>query len=57
MASKAQAKASAKYDKANTKGVYLKLNIHTDADILKRLKSVGNAQGYIKALIRCDIKK
>ena len=57
MASKAQAKASSKYDKANTKGVYLKLNIHTDADILKRLKSVGNAQGYIKNLIRCDIKK
>lgn len=57
MASKAQAKASAKYDKANTKGVYLKLNVRTDADILKQLKRVGNVQGYIKDLIRCDIKK
>ncbi len=56
MASKAQAKASAKYDKANTKGVYLKLNTRTDADILDILSNVGNVQGYIKQLIRADKK-
>lgn len=51
----AQLKASAKYDKANTKGIYLKLNIKTDADILKHLETVGNKQTYIKALIRDDM--
>lgn len=56
MASKAQAKASAKYDKANTKGIYLKLNTRTDADILDILSNVGNVQGYIKQLIRADKK-
>lgn len=56
MTSKAQAKASAKYDKANTKGVYLKLNTRTDADILDYLAKVDNVQGYIKRLIRADKK-
>lgn len=56
MTSKAQARASAKYDKAHTKGVYLKLNTKTDADILSKLSKVGNVQGYIKQLIREDKK-
>lgn len=46
----------ARYDTANTTQVVLKLNRRTDADILSRLASVGNRQGYIKALIRADIK-
>ena len=45
------------YDKANTKGLYIKLNVKTDADILEALSSVKNKQGYIKALIRQDLKK
>ena len=53
--SPAQARAAAKYDKSNTKGVYLKFNKTTDADILEYLKSVDNVQGYIKNLIRSDI--
>lgn len=56
MVSKAQARASAKYDKAHTKGIYLKLNTRTDADILSKLSKVGNVQGYIKQLIREDKK-
>ena len=48
-------KAVAKYDKANTKSIFLKLNIKTDADILAHLETVGNKQGYIKELIRKDI--
>lgn len=56
MTSKAQARASAKYDKAHTKGIYLKLNTRTDADILSKLSKVGNVQGYIKQLIREDKK-
>lgn len=55
--SKAQIKAGAKYDKANTKGIYLKLNINTDADIIKKLEESGNVQGYIKELIRKDLSK
>lgn len=46
----------AKYDKANTTQVRMKLNLKTDADILEKLDSVGNKQGYIKALIRADIE-
>lgn len=44
-----------RYDKHNTKQIALKLNVHTDADILQRLQEVGNVQGYIKQLIRRDI--
>ena len=45
-----------RYDKKNTKRVQLKLNTKTDADILEHLSKVGNKQGYIKNLIRADIK-
>ena len=44
-----------KYDKTNTTQIRMKLNLKTDADILEKLESVGNKQGYIKALIRADI--
>lgn len=47
----------AKYDKANTTMVPVKLNRKTDADILAKLDAVGNRQGYIKRLIRSDISK
>lgn len=53
--SQAQKKASKKYDKANTKQIKLKLNINTDKDILDKLSSIDNIQGYIKNLIRSDI--
>lgn len=51
----AQKRASNRYDRANTKAVALKLNKKTDADILTKLESVDNVQGYIKALIRADM--
>lgn len=51
---KAQQKA---YDEQNTVQVKLKLNINTDADILSKLESVPNKQGYIKELIRKDIER
>ena len=50
-----QSKAQAKYDAENTKRVFIKLNLKTDADILEQLEKVGNKQGYIKELIRKDI--
>ena len=55
MTTKAQLKAQAKYDQANTKQVAIKLNITTDADILEWLAKKPNKQGYIKQLIRRDI--
>lgn len=56
MASEAQKRATEKYDKANTKQIMMKLNKGTDADILAKLESVPNVQGYIKELIRKDIR-
>lgn len=51
----AQRRAQDKYDGKNTVQVHLKLNLYTDKDILDRLNSVPNKQGYIKDLIRRDI--
>jgi hypothetical protein len=51
----AQKRAREKYEKANTVQLHFKLNRNTDADILEKLDSVGNKQGYIKSLIRKDI--
>lgn len=56
-ASKSAIKASNKYDKENTKSVLLKLNLNTDKDILDKLDQVQSKMGYIKRLIREDIKK
>lgn len=49
-----------RYDKENTKGLYLKLCLNTDKDILDRLdemKGSEGKQGYIKRLIREDIER
>ena len=55
MATEAQKRASAKYDRANTKTYALKLNVKTDAYIMARLAEVPNVQGYLKQLIRRDM--
>lgn len=57
MKSDAEKRASKKYDQKNTKVVTLKLNKTTDEDILAVLDACQNKQGYIKDLIRKDIKK
>lgn len=56
MVTDAQKRAQTKYDKSNTKQMTFKFNLKTDADILEKFKSVDNVQGYIKELIRKDIK-
>ena len=56
MATKAQLKAQAKYDKANTRQIILKLNLTSDADVLARLGDESSKQGYIKALVRNDMR-
>lgn len=45
------------YDRENTRRINLKLNLKTDADIIQKLESVENIQGYLKQLIREDIEK
>ena len=57
MVSEAKLKAQYKYDKANTQQVMLKLNKSSDADILMKLKSIDNRQGYIKELVRKDMQQ
>ena len=49
--------AQMKYDPKATKQIRMKLNIKSDADILAKLDEVDNKQGYIKELIRKDIKR
>lgn len=52
----AQRAANARSEKKNTVRVVLKLSKNTDADILAKLGSLDNRQGYIKRLIREDLK-
>ena len=54
--SEARSRASTKYNKTNVKQIKLNLNIKTDADIIAALEAVDNKQGYIKDLIRKDLK-
>ena len=59
MSSAAQKKAQKKYDEANRdkfRIINLKLNRGTDAEIIEKLESVDNIQGYIKSLILADLK-
>lgn len=52
-----QMKAQADWSKKNTKGIYLKLCKGADADIISWLSECSNKQGYIKELIRADLRK
>lgn len=52
-----QSEAKTRWDRENTIVVTMKLNLKTDADIIEKLESVDNKQGYIKGLIREDIAK
>lgn len=56
MATKAQIRASNKFNKQGTFCTLLRLNFNTDADVIKKLDSVPSKMGYIKKLIRKDIK-
>ena len=46
-----------KYQKHNIRQISLKLTMNTDADIIEHLDKQENVQGYIKGLIREDMKK
>ena len=53
----ARTQAQAKYDKNNTTGFYMKLNIHTDLDIICWLWKQPSKQGAVKKLIREEIAR
>ena len=55
MTSEAQRRAGKKYDAKNTRPFALKLNLKTDADIIRWLDAKENKQGAIKAAIRAII--
>lgn len=57
MATAAQIRASRKQNDAKTKQYSFRLHIDHDADIINQLDKVGSKAGYIKQLIREDIKK
>ena len=54
-ATEAQRRAIRKYNSTNTRQIGLNFSFKYDADILAKLDSVPNKQGYIKELIRADI--
>lgn len=49
--------AQARYNKAHCKMVSLKFHNDNDADILEKLASVPNIQGFIKQAIRNEISR
>ena len=56
MTSESKRSAQRRYDKKNTTQVLLKLNTKTDADVIGKLTSVDNKQGYLKELVRSDLR-
>ena len=46
-----------RYHKAHTVNVNIRLMKNTEQDIIEQLNRVPNKAGYIKALIRADIKR
>ena len=54
---RSNSKASMKYNKTHVKPYSLFLNKRTDVDIIGKLDSSNNKQGYIKNLIRRDISR
>lgn len=57
MRSEAQKRADSRWQKENVSRLFVKLYKNTDEDILKFLDSIENKQGYIKQLIRDDMKR
>lgn len=53
----AQKRAQRKYETESSKQFKMRLNYSNEADIIEKLESVPNQAGYIKELIRADIKK
>ena len=57
MTTEAAKAAKARYDAKTAKYISLKLNTNTDKDMIEHLAKQANVQGYLKELIREDMKK
>lgn len=55
MVRESQLRASKKYNEKNCRVITMKLSKIYDKDVLDRLDSVDNRQGYVKALVRKDL--
>ena len=53
----AQYRASEKYRKNNIRRIVVSLNRNTDQDIIDFLDTKDNIQGYIKEVLRSEIKR
>lgn len=49
-------KYNIQYAKENTRRIAFSLNKNTDADIIEYIETVGNINGYLKQLIRQDMR-
>lgn len=56
MTNESKKAADARYKAAHTKQIKFVLNKNTDHDLISHLASIDNVQGYIKTLIREDIR-
>ena len=54
---KTHTEAQARYDKVNRRVYGFRLHNEIDSDIIAKLASVDSMQGYIKDLIREDLKR
>ena len=54
---KKHSEAQSKYDKTHCRFYGLKFNLETDSDCIAKLAEVDSMQGYIKQLIRDDIRR
>lgn len=46
-----------RYHRTHTKLYAFRFGLTTEADLIRKLESVPNKAGYVKALIRADIEK
>lgn len=53
----ARRRAEKKYQSVNTKLLQIRLNFRTDQDILDKLSTEESMSGYVKRLIREDIRR
>ena len=53
----ARRRAEKKYQAENTKLLQIRLNFRTDQDILDKLSTEESMSGYVKRLIREDIRR
>ena len=55
MTTEARKRAREKYNKANYKAYTFRFHKTNEADVIERLESQPNKQGYLKELIRKDL--